>query len=177
MLYTIAQASEQLGITKQAVYKKIKRVEKNIKRHMCKKNGVTYITEHGLELLKTDLNEFQPLEEDLNENKQVESNEKENTSKSQNTDYKEQVETQFKDGINQLYVDELKDKIEILKSQLEKEEKEKDELRKDIEFWKVAFAQEKQEKQMLLGMGKRTEEAAATKEENKKGFFARLFGK
>ena len=53
MIYTIAEVSELIGLSKVSIYKKLKL--KQIEPHISKKQGVTYITEEGLTLIKDTL--------------------------------------------------------------------------------------------------------------------------
>jgi len=53
MIYTIAEVSELVGLSKVSIYKKLKL--KQIEPHISKKQGVTYITEEGLTLIKDTL--------------------------------------------------------------------------------------------------------------------------
>ena len=53
MLYTIAEVSDLIGLSKVSIYKKMKL--KEIQEHLSKKQGVTYITEQGFNLIKENL--------------------------------------------------------------------------------------------------------------------------
>lgn len=53
MLYTIAEISDLIGLSKVSIYKKLKLKELAI--HLSKKQGVTYITEQGFNLIKESL--------------------------------------------------------------------------------------------------------------------------
>ena len=53
MLYTIAEISKLIGLSKVSIYKKLKLKELEI--HLSKKQGVTYITEEGFNLIKENL--------------------------------------------------------------------------------------------------------------------------
>lgn len=64
MYYTIAEVAEKVGISKSAVYKKIKTNE--LKPYISKKQGVTFISENGLKLIQSGINDF------VNECKEVE---------------------------------------------------------------------------------------------------------
>jgi hypothetical protein len=56
MYYTIAEVAEKVGISKSAVYKKIKTNE--LKPYLSKKQGITYIDETGLKLVQSGINAF-----------------------------------------------------------------------------------------------------------------------
>ncbi len=74
-MYTIAKVSDILGISKQAVYKKINQLENELK-NCISKNGKTLINEKGLKILKintiglneneTSLNQFNCVDEKFN---------------------------------------------------------------------------------------------------------------
>jgi len=53
MLYTIAEVSELIGLSKVSIYKKLK--AKELEVHLSKNQGVTYITEQGFNLIKENL--------------------------------------------------------------------------------------------------------------------------
>ena len=53
MLYTIAEVSELIGLSKVSIYKKLK--VKELEVHLSKNQGVTYITEQGFNLIKENL--------------------------------------------------------------------------------------------------------------------------
>ena len=53
MLYTIAEVSELIGLSKVSIYKKLK--VKELEVHLSKNQGVTYITEQGFNLIKEKL--------------------------------------------------------------------------------------------------------------------------
>lgn len=81
---TIKELSSALQISKEAIYKKIKRqLKQELKGHLIKKNNVTYIDDEGIKLivnsLKTDKNSPDPhaknteIQPDIEPYKQVES--------------------------------------------------------------------------------------------------------
>lgn len=51
----VSSVAKQLGISTQAVYKKLARVGNQIDNHLIKENGVTYLTDEGVELLRATL--------------------------------------------------------------------------------------------------------------------------
>jgi len=53
MLYTIAEISDLIGLSKVSIYKKLR--VKELAIHLSKKQGVTYITEQGFNLIKESL--------------------------------------------------------------------------------------------------------------------------
>ena len=76
MLYTIAEVSELIGLSKVSIYKKLK--VKELEVHLSKKQGITYITEQGFNLIKDNLKlndeikkELKPKAVDNNANDEV----------------------------------------------------------------------------------------------------------
>lgn len=53
MLYSIAEVSDLIGLSKVSIYKKLKL--KNFEGHFVKKQGITYVSEHGFNLIKESL--------------------------------------------------------------------------------------------------------------------------
>lgn len=53
MLYTVAEVSELIGLSKVSIYKKLKL--KELEPHIVKKQGITYIDEEGFNLIKDNL--------------------------------------------------------------------------------------------------------------------------
>lgn len=53
MLYTIAEISNLIGLSKVSIYKKLKLKEMEI--HISKKRGITYVSEQGFNLIKDNL--------------------------------------------------------------------------------------------------------------------------
>ena len=51
----VSSVAKQLGITTQAVYKKLAKIGNQIDKHLIKENGVTYLTDEGVELLRSTL--------------------------------------------------------------------------------------------------------------------------
>lgn len=56
MIYTVAEVSEIVGLSKASIYNKINK--KDLKEHLVKKQGVTYLDEIGLDLIKNDIKDF-----------------------------------------------------------------------------------------------------------------------
>lgn len=91
MYYTIAEVEKIVNISKSAIYKKIKTNE--FEPYLSKKQGITYIDEHGLKLIQSSISSFvnefkvvEPEQEETTENKGFEPEKKdveygENSSK------------------------------------------------------------------------------------------------
>ena len=100
MMHTVTEIADTLGLSKQTIYVKLRL--KELKRHITKKQGVTYIDEDGFNLIKSSL---KGSIDDLRDVKDKESNT--TTSEETATD-KEDMSVKM-DYIN-LLKDELKEK-------------------------------------------------------------------
>ncbi|MFZ4773725.1 MAG: hypothetical protein ACOYM3_00085 [Terrimicrobiaceae bacterium] len=56
----VSSVAKQLGISTQAVYKKLAKLGNQIDNHLVKENGVTYLTNEGVEILRSTLSTKQP---------------------------------------------------------------------------------------------------------------------
>lgn len=65
MVYTIADVSKMLNSSKQTIYNKLKEFETDLKPHISKNKGITYISIEGLSILKS--KGFQSVSNNLNE--------------------------------------------------------------------------------------------------------------
>lgn len=65
MLYTVAELSELISLSKVSIYNKLKL--KELEPHIIKNKGITYVTEEGFNLIKESLNLKEPIESDLKE--------------------------------------------------------------------------------------------------------------
>ena len=108
MIYTVAEVSKLIKLSKASIYTKLKTVE--LQDHIIKKQGVTYIDEIGLKLIQESLKEF--LEEDIKDFK-------ENTK-----DFKEDINDLNYNAINDEisidmdYINSLKEDINYFKDQI-----------------------------------------------------------
>lgn len=66
MLYTIAEISDLIHLSKVSIYKKLKL--KELQEHIVKQQGITYIDEVGFNLIKSKLNLNTYTTNELNEN-------------------------------------------------------------------------------------------------------------
>ena len=64
MIYTVAEVAELVSLSKASIYNKLK--TKEFKEHISKKQGVTYLDEIGLDLIKSDIKDFKEAIKDLN---------------------------------------------------------------------------------------------------------------
>lgn len=62
-MYDIKEVSEQLKISQVAVYKQIKK--KEVKSHVFKKDGKTFITQEGIDVINRLRSEFKQVENDV----------------------------------------------------------------------------------------------------------------
>jgi hypothetical protein len=183
MFYTVAQVSELTNLSKVSIYNRLK--TKEFKKHMTKKQGITYIDEDGLNLIKDDLifkdDQFKGIEEEPQQQAYRED------SKQDNTTLEEDLLKQNKDLINAL-LKQLEEKDIQLKEK-DKQISEKDiqimGLQKLIENSQVLLREEQQQnnnqlqleehiKQLDNRLDDVREKMDQRKEENeKKGFFKR----
>jgi len=105
MLYTVTELSDSLKISKQTIYVKLKM--KMLEEHITKKQGVTYISEEGLNLIKDSL-KMKRVVSDLNNEYTTKTSDDEVATDSEN----------FK--LNSDYINYLKDQL-IIKDKLIKE--------------------------------------------------------
>ena len=63
MLYTIAEVSDLISLSKVSIYKKLKL--KELEKHISKKQGITYIDEVGFNFIKDSLNVNKEINSDL----------------------------------------------------------------------------------------------------------------
>ena len=106
MLYTVTELSDSLKISKQTIYVKLKM--KMLEEYITKKQGITYISEEGLNLIKDSLKMKHVVSDDLNN---------EYTTKTSN----DEVATDSEDfKLNSDYINYLKDQL-IIKDNLIKE--------------------------------------------------------
>lgn len=111
MVYTVSQLSELLKITKQTVYMKMKL--KEVEKYITKRQGVSYIDEKGLSIIKDNLRLKTPESDSIKINK-------DNTLKEVATDSEA-----FK--LNEDYINYLKEQLTIKDNLI----KEKDALLKE----------------------------------------------
>ncbi|MBL4930672.1 hypothetical protein [Clostridium paridis] len=120
MLYTIAEISELIGLSKVSLYKKLKL--KKVEPHIIKKQGITYVDEEGFNLIKESLKLKERVKTELNDN-------------SINEDVNSEVSIDT-DTFN------LKiDYISTLKEQLKEKDKQIDELHRLVENSQILLKQ------------------------------------
>lgn len=69
MLYSVVDVSKSIGLSKQSIYNKLKL--KELEDHITKKQGITYIDEVGLNLIKDSLNDFKNETENNTSNDEI----------------------------------------------------------------------------------------------------------
>ncbi len=122
MVYTVAEISEQLNLSKVSIYSKLKQNE--LKNHIAKRQGVTYIDEIGFKLIKDNFNDFNKNDiKDLKDFKDLKNKEPDNKL---NKGYEEDTE----------YLSYLKADINYLKDQMDQKDLQlKDQLKeKDLQL-------------------------------------------
>lgn len=159
MKYTVAEVAEKVGLSKVSVYSKLKSDE--LKPHIEKIHGITYISEVGLKLIKDSLivtvNDLTQSEQEQPEN-------------AENTTFKEDLNLTID------YVNHLKEENERLWAELNEKNVLLSNLSRLVENGQVLLKDRQEEKQAEL-LHAEPEPKEEVKEETKEGFFARLFKK
>ncbi|MGM0380184.1 MAG: hypothetical protein ACQEQE_10595 [Bacillota bacterium] len=60
----VIEVAKKLGVSKVTIYKKIKKIDK-LKKHITKRQNITYIKEEGIEIIKENLEKFKDDKVDL----------------------------------------------------------------------------------------------------------------
>lgn len=168
----MSEIADMLCISKVAVYKKLNKQLKNeLTNHIKLVDGVKYITDEGLQVIKDSI-DINLVNNQVYENKSTDDIDKSNLDDL----------TRLKD-LQEDYINSLKDQLNLLKEQLKTKDiqlenkdrqlESKDELLKNFQILL------KQQEQIQCENKKLMEYIAVTREEdnNKKGFFSKLFGK
>jgi hypothetical protein len=162
MIYTVAEVSQQLDISKVSIYNKLK--TKAFKNLTVKKQGRTYINDIGFNMIKNDLKAY---EENVNDFKE---NEEANT-------LGEDIEPL--EDLKNDYINFLKEQIKELNKKLTAEQ----ELHKNTQ---ILFKEQQPQEQLLLeehfeDLDNKLEEVkknmSERKEQQNKGFFSKIFNK
>jgi hypothetical protein len=162
MLYSVAEVSEIIGVSKQSIYNKMKL--KELEEYISKKQGITYIDEVGLNLIRSSLN---PVKDDLKGCK----NEGENNSVDEETATCEEDSTFDKEFFN-LLKDQLKEKD----LQIHEKDIQIHELHKLIENNQVLL-KDKPQDQDLDNKFTDIKEELQERKKTQKGLFKRIFRK
>jgi len=129
MNYTIAEVSELIDLSKVSIYKKLKL--KELKGHIIKKKGITYIDEVGFNLIKFDLKV--PLKEGLKDFKE----------EATNTTLNDEVATDIEDlNLN-------KELFKLLKEQLKEKDIQIKELHRLLENGQVLLKEKPKDLKLL----------------------------
>lgn len=183
MFYTVAQVSELTNLSKVSIYNRLKSTK--FKNYISKKQGITYINEDGLNLIKEDLifkpDQFKDIKKEID--KQL----KQDTPRQVNTKIKEDLLKDNKDLINAL-LEQLKEK-DIQIKEKDKQIAEKDTqilgLQKLIENSQVLLREEQQQnanqlqlEEHIKQLDNRLEDVRERmiqrkEEQEKRGFFRR----
>lgn len=187
MIYTIAEVNELIGLSKVSIYKKLKL--KELKEHITKNKGITYIDEIGFNLIKYGIKEG--LKDDLKDFKEENINTTSNNeiaTDSEELSINKEVFKLLKDQLKEQNL-QLKEKDLQLKELNERLKQEQD-LHKNTQ---ILFKQQQPQDILLLeehfqdldtkliNIKERMESKNVTErnapEELKKGFFKRIFKK
>lgn len=166
MLYTVAELSDLTGLSKVSIYNKLKL--KEIEPYISKKQGVTYVSEEGLNLIKSGLK--------LNEDGL-------NSFKEDIKDNMQQEGPQSQEEI----IDINKELVYALMDQLKEKDRQIENLHRLIENSQVLLKEKSQEDPVLLEdhfeeldnkiYSIREELEKRKQQEKEEGFFKRLFKK
>lgn len=183
MLYTVAEVSEQLGVSKQTIYTKLNTFKKDLKPYIRIQNNTRYIESEGIEIIKNSIQA--------------------NQFNSSNLKYDEsEDELEELRVLKNEYFQDLKQQIEYLKVELEKRDRQLESKDKqiislnDLVRNSQVLLKQEQEKKLLMQeqlkeeiLKKQQEQiqaenqklfdyiAVTREEENRKGFWNRLFNK
>ena len=159
----VSEVAKKLNVSQVTIYKKLKHLKKELKTNIVKRNGATYLTEKGFNLIKQTLNPLK-IKQDKSGNDQ-EFNQLENVKKSLNEDLIES----YKNQIDYLKI-ELTRKDNLLNQLIENSSKERE--RTDTIIMKLTQDLEKirSENQLLLETAKKKKDRVVSIEEyiNKK---------
>ena len=177
MVYTIAEVSEKLNISKVTIYKKIKSLNHELKSFLTVKNGVKYLDDKGIEVIKNSIENFNQVNNNLNhelpETSQSIANDEVLTELKELKKSKYELVNQLKSEIESLKQDKH-EYINLFKNQLETKDKQIEELNKALtqsqqlnENNQILLKQHQEEKVLFL-------ENESQKEQS---FWRRLFKK
>lgn len=139
MYYTIAKVAEKVGISKSAVYKKIKTNE--LKPYISKKQGVTFISENGLKLIQSGINDF------VNECKEVEP---ELQEIAENKDFKSENKAVENIETDSRYLKHLENEVDRLWAELEEKNNQISKLSRLVENGQVLLREQPKQNIELL---------------------------
>lgn len=177
MYYTIAEVAEKVRISKSAVYKKIKTNE--LKPYVSKKKGVTFISEHGLKLIQSGINDF------VNECKEVEPEPKETA---QNKDFEPKNKGVENEENTPKYLKHLENEVDRLWAELQEKNKQISKLSQLVENGQVLLREKTQQDiqfleehclrtdEKIIQVRERMQSKQAEHEVDQKSFWSKLFG-
>lgn len=169
MIYTVAQISDLIGLSKVSIYKRLDL--KEIREHISKKQGVTYIDEEGFNLIKASLNLKEEIKSDLkNDNAHNSIDLELSTDKDDTFNLEEEAINLKTDYLNYLKVEN-----EWLKKRIEDQSRQ-------LENFQIMLQSEKQARLQLEAAREEREKKLDTfigewqkSRKEKKGFFQKLF--
>lgn len=140
-MYRVVEVAEELKVSKVTIYNKLKEYSKELKPHLNKLKGITYINYEGLEIIRKSL--------DLNEEvKKVKID-----SSEEYNDFNDKVDNEenlkeFKE-LTRMHLNDLKDQICMLQKELDIKNEQLERKDKLLENFQVLLKKEK-EKTLLL---------------------------
>lgn len=132
-MYKVSEIAEKLNVTRQGVYYWIKKLDKELKPHLYKRDGATVVDDEGLELLKEKMESKEDFTGD--------STEEENNSGNASAN------------------GELLDYIETLKNQLNRKDEQIDKLTDLVQNSQVLIRENQQRIEQLEGEVKEQKES------------------
>ena len=178
MLRSVAEVSDLTGLSKVSIYNKLKL--KEMEEFIVKNKGITYITDEGLNLIKSSLN---LKESSLNLNQEIKTENEESLKTVENKGF-EEFKEYFKE-LNKSYLTSLKCEIESLKGQLIEKDKQINDLHKLIENSQVLLKEEQKKSENQLYLAEHFEEVdmklqdirekMLNKKSEEKSFFRKIF--
>ncbi len=164
MLYTVAEISDMTGFSKVTIYNKVNLLKTDLKPCIKRKNGVTYIDDKGVLIIKRDLGLIED-ENTLNYDEEFkEASPVDNNDLKQFKDINILIET-LKETVKtgqEDYINSLLGQIELLKSELNKKD---DQINNTLRLLENSQVLIKDNKEKILML-------ESKEEKEKKGFFS-----
>lgn len=114
-MYKVIEVAEKLGVSKVTIYKKVNSLKQEIKPYIYKKKGITYIDDTGIEMIKNSLDVNQCVSKVKSE---VKTEEIYNSCKQEKSMDVNRLTGEI-DGLQNDYINALKEQIDYLKNELD----------------------------------------------------------
>jgi len=164
MDYTIAEVSTKLNISKVTLYKKIKQLNNELKTFLTIKNGVKYLDDTGIEIIRNSMNNFNQVNNNFNHEIQ------ENPQSIANDEVLAELKELKK--IKDELILQVKSENELLKNEIVQKNKQIEELNKAL-----SQSQKINENNQVLMREQQQRALLLENEEQKesRGFWSRMF--